>query len=102
MLSDYDNRQLSQMSWRIEQFRRELVRLPALVNDLEALLGCLTFDDDAWRREFERAWGALEDFNALSAEVVQAPRPLESSVFRKALAKLENLIREKLEGILEA
>jgi hypothetical protein len=60
-LSEYDKRQIKRIYSLIDDYKSEKINIRKLIDNLEALYGCLEAIDEAWKKNFLAKWGTLED-----------------------------------------
>lgn len=95
---DYNQRQLSLMQRRLEQYQAGAIKLSQLINDLESLNSVLRNPAEEWLSEFEPAWGVLEDVYAsmLAEGRLTLNEDVEVPLIEKAVSRLSSLVRAQL------
>lgn len=92
----YDARQINIMKEKISLFKEGKLNIRYLIDDLEALLGCLKTVDDLWKQKFLSEWWQLEETYAVA--INENKKHLDNQdeeVVRQALDKIDMLILEK-------
>jgi hypothetical protein len=76
-----------------QSYRTRRIHLPQLVNDLSATLNGMHDVPADWRAHFAKAWGALEEVNALTLDAGDTtPRLEHERVVADALSRIEELV----------
>lgn len=101
-LSDYDQRQLSLILSKIEDYRLEKLELRFLIEDLMALLDALESVDENWKDSFRNMTASLDVL--YSVAVYRGDSEVDDSEKKQILEKLdflEELARTLLENRLK-
>ncbi|MBI3653779.1 MAG: hypothetical protein HY231_22325 [Acidobacteria bacterium] len=93
----YNLRQYELMLTMIQRYQGGLIKLPQLVDDLDALNTTLHNPSDSWLSEFEPAWGQLEDVLAFMLDEGRSQLDdTEHKLIEDALIKLTLLIESNV------
>ena len=93
-MSDYDDRQLSLMSEKINKYRGRKIDLGTLVRDLEALLNVLESTSNEWKEAFHEEWWNLEQVFAVALDRNDDSVLSENEeLISKSLSQMEALIK---------
>jgi Mg2+ and Co2+ transporter CorA len=94
---EYNQRQYALMLRRIDQYRKEVITLGQLINDLEALNAALRTTSGSWTAKFEPAWGRLEEvYASMQSEGRSQLDEVDSKLIEQSLSELTSLIQSEV------
>lgn len=93
-MNEREQRQLDGIINQINAFESHQIRLTGLISSLEALLNAMEDVPQAWRSEFRRQWGVLEQVYAVAADEGRFPTAAaEETVIAEAVGRLRELVQ---------
>lgn len=94
---EYNKRQYRLILRKIDDYGRGAIKLGELVGDLDALRLALQNPSDHWLREFESAWGKLEDVFAVMLDESRSEfDAIDTELISNALRDIRLLVDSKL------
>lgn len=98
-LNEFDQRQLQVMLEVIHRFELNEVSLSSLINNLEALLDLLNFEDVIWKEAFIDNWENLE---IIYASVLDENKALldkeDEEIINDSVTNIKKLINKKIKN----
>ena len=97
-MNEFDKRQFDIMILKIKSFKEGYLPLSELINDLEALLSVLSFQDKSWNDTFRSYWWELEEvYSFMLEEEKTIFTPEDKKIIDDAVQHLKKMIELKLD-----